>query len=658
MNPPETTTRRATTRAPTGTKASTPARTNTGTRSTTVRRTTSSSPVISPSTTPTASPNPETGGGLSGGAIGGIAAGVVVVFALVGLVFYKRRKRIAAEKKSDKEEPIYMNASNYSSKKNGSNGDGGGISGPLALAGDDDYGGAAVAFVKKRQHASIQEQDGPYGIQKPSQARARDNGPMSPGPRSPGGPMSPGGPRSPPDGYLSDHGPGGGNGARPGPGGYDHRNDHPMSPTAQHKSRSDHGEDDYYDVHNDYYGGPEQPIGAQRSPAHARDVTHGNLTPAPEYYLGKEDIDPRRDLRGLDTPDTYVNSNKKAPKASSESRQGMLRGDSPRSSISSDNESVYLTLEQAQQAHHQKMMMGHKASVGSAAHLQDRQNGPSPKSDRHGPGPLSPTLNNGSLPQRDPRYDEPLSSPRSEDLRFAPEHASMAISDSTMSMMPSLPPINSPMAYNPARHGPDSSRGGGGGRTNAQQQPGKGSSDPLSPTAMSSMSGMPHDDPYAETAYSEDYPDNRSLISSGYPQSNYNSPHQYPQKNQYPNQPPRNNGYGSPSHKNHPPPGRGYGGPPQHNNNYQYNNSNNNGHGSYPNQGYNQGHNQGHNQGYNQGYQGYQGNGYSNGPYQGPIRNGPPGGGGYGPPRGGGGYGPARVASPAPSHRPRQAPPF
>ncbi|KAF9311762.1 hypothetical protein BG003_007055, partial [Podila horticola] len=507
MDPPEITSRRTTTRAPTGTKTSTPARTNVGTRSsTTARRTTTSSAVISPSTSPTTSPTPETGGGLSGGAIGGIAAGVVVVFALVGLVFYKRRKRIAAEKKSDKEEPIYMNASNYSSKKNGKKGGGGGISGPLALAGDDDYGGAAVAFAKKKQHASVQEQDGPYGMQKPAVARARDNGPMSPGPRSPGGPMSPGGPRSqggPPDGYLSDNGPGGGNGTRPGPGGH-------MSPTAQHKSRSDHGGDDYYDVHDDYYGGPEQPIGAQRSPAQARDVTHGNLTPAPEYYLGKEDIDPRRDLRGLDTPDTYVKDNKKPPKASSESRQGMLRGDSPRSSFSSDNESVYLTLEQAQQAHHQKMM-GHKESAGSVAHLQDRQNRPSPKSDRNGPGPLSPTHNNGSLPQRDPRYDEPLISPRSVDLKFAPEHASMAISDSTMSMMPSLPPINSPMAYNPARHGPDSPRGGGG-RTNAQQ-PSKSPSYPLSPTAMSSVSGMPHDDPYAETAYSEDYPDNRSLIS-------------------------------------------------------------------------------------------------------------------------------------------------
>ncbi|KAG0348555.1 hypothetical protein BG004_004800 [Podila humilis] len=672
-----TTAQRTTTRASPRTNTARP--TSTSARRTTTRsasrRTTSTTGVIVPSTTPSTTPDPNAaggaggGGGLSGGAIGGILAGVAVVFALVGLIIYKRRKRIAAEKSgggTTKEEPIYMNPLNYSKKKDSGGDGGGGISGPLALTGDDEYGGASV---NKNGHTSIQEPDGPYGIQKPGQVHTRDlnhNNQYNSGPRSPvyhqDGPRSPGA-GSGPDSYLSDHG---NNGLRQGnpPGGYDtYGND-----ISQHNGGSKH-ELDYHDPHSDYYGqaGPEPPIGAQRPPPHARDVSHGNLTPAPEYYLGKADIDPRRDLRGLDSPDAYVQNLKKKPskkpKVSSESRQGML--DSPRTSFSSDGESVYLTLEQAQQAHHEKMM-GHKPSVSS-------EFGSKPNND------------NMHHNYNDPRYDDPLRSPMSpEDMRYAPEHASMAISDSTMSMMPSLPPINSPAPYSPSKHGPN----GGKAATSHDEHsnhdhPRNGqkghlqkssSADPLSPTSSSiplhheQRHGYGHDDPYAESAYSEDYLDNRSMASSGYPPSqqtgggHYNSPYQYPQKHQYPNsQYSRNNqnGHGGPPHMNHQPPSRGYGGVGGGGGGYQQPYSNNNGYGP---QGYNS-------QGYNQGYQG---NGYSNGGgygrAQAPLRNNGPPGGGYGPPGrngpyggGGGGYGhgpPSRVASPAPGHRPRQAPPF
>jgi len=147
-------------------------------------------------------------------------------------------------------------------------------------------------------------------------------------------------------------------------------------------------------------GSSEGPIGAQRSASQSKDPAQGSLTPMPEYYMGKEDIDPRRDLRGLELPETYV---KMAQAAAAPQT---------RSSFDSDNESVYLTLEEAQQAHNQKMM-GHKQSIGSVNDLlqsSDRSNRPGDRM------------------------------------------VSMATTESSMSMMPPLPPVASPAPFQGIKH--------------------------------------------------------------------------------------------------------------------------------------------------------------------------------------------------------------
>ncbi|KAF9944251.1 hypothetical protein BGZ65_012346 [Modicella reniformis] len=217
-------------------------------------------------------------GGSSGALLGGIAAGVVGLIAIVGLLFYKRRRRSATDasgknKMGGKDQPM----SNASLSTHGA------ISGPLSLAPDS----GIAATPSHRPEAQFREQQQfPPGM--------RDELFAQPGAT--------------------------------------------LNTTLSNKK--------------DGGSTPEGPIGAQRPTTQSKDLAHGNLTPAPEYYLGKEDIDPRRDLRGLDTPETYI----KKSQGASDSMQQSSSKDTPRSSCSSDNESVYMTLEQAQQAHNNKMM--------------------------------------------------------------------------------------------------------------------------------------------------------------------------------------------------------------------------------------------------------------------------------------------------------------
>ncbi|KAG0357146.1 hypothetical protein BC939DRAFT_475786 [Gamsiella multidivaricata] len=429
---------------------------------TSVPTATGSSLGISPSATATAAADSGSSAGLSPGAIGGIAAGGVVLFALVGLLFYKRRKRAVASSKDgyngqggDGNEPMYMHASNYGKRKKGPSG----ISGPLALAPESD------ASPPPFPPPLVQQPKKPFN-------KHRGNAPWD------------------------NHAP-------------------PQ-------------QNDYYDdaLVQDYYTAPDvigagsnnELVGAQRSPIQARDNSHGNLTPAPDYYLGKEDIDPRRDLRGLDRPEAYIHDKKSPPPQSppplatsprneryhNDALQRQDQDDSPRTSISSNNSSEYLTLEQAQKAHQQKMM-GHKESIGSVNMLIKNA-----------------TKDQQYLNQQQQRSNDLLSPVTPS---FAPDHASMAISDSTMSMMPSLPSTSSPMSFiprnnnntsesrnpqSPTRSPVNHARQGSNPRI-ATTQPGKPSPSrgpdygPLSPG---------YEDPYAESAYSEDFADSRSMISS------------------------------------------------------------------------------------------------------------------------------------------------
>ncbi|KAF9960844.1 hypothetical protein BGZ72_005680 [Mortierella alpina] len=546
------TTRRATATGRSAAPTSTVRRTNTAGRGATTTNTASSS-----GASPTASSEPQAGG-LSGGAIGGIAAGVVLVLAaLAGVIFYKRRKRYGGTKKDGRQdEPMYMHASNYGRKKKGPPDNG--ISGPLALAPETGVGVAPSPFMPPQSkpgqdahragpsHAVGQEHSGMYGRDSRDGHRGNDRG------------------------YNGNNTP---------------INDrHPF-------------QDDYYDdnlVHDYYSSPPESHVGARRTPAEARDIPQGNITPAPEYYLGKEDIDPLRDLRGLDSPEAYI-TDKKSPPMPSSLAQGARHAephpslDSPRSSFSSDASSEYLTLEQAQKAH-QKKMMGHKESIGSHQILMDKHH-------------------TGQKPQG------PLLSPTTPS--FAPDHASMAISDSTMSMMPSLPPTSSPMSFSPQHSNSGMhSRQASDSRTQASypstpiMNGGKGISG-----GGRGYQGAGHDDPYAESAYSEDFTDNRSLVSS----SPY---HAGP--------------YGGGGHHHPPPPGRAYS---------PYNKPSHSPYGP----GYQQG-----GGGYRNNGPGYPGsppfNGYGTRPQQ-PMR-GPGGGGGYGPPQGrnGPGYGPPGPGRGGPHH--------
>ncbi|KAF9344277.1 hypothetical protein BGX34_005826, partial [Mortierella sp. NVP85] len=342
------------------------------------------------------------------------------------------------------------------------------------------------------------------------------------------------------------------------------RHDNHRHDTNTHKNNSA----DFYDdgfVH-EFYGGSTESIGAQQPPVKSHVPSKGNQTPAPEYYLGKEDIDPRRDLRGLERPETYLKINNppqpSAPPASAQQTPAQQESSSPRSSCSSeDGESGYLTLEQAQKAH-QRKMMGHKESIGSGSIMMERY-GQQHQHQAQQPNPIP-------LAQLSPT--------------FVPEHASIAISDSTMSMMPSLPSIASPASLTPRN---------------------KISLDQGSRILQSGRPSHTYDDPYDGA----DLSDNRSYAStprhgpyggsggaarpfsppaSQYaPNNAYNSavssPRHYPQQGGgY-----RPNGPGPTSPTSPGPNSPGYGAAPPYNSGY--------------NNGYNDGYNNG---GYNGGYNG------------------------------------------------------
>ncbi|GJJ69361.1 hypothetical protein EMPS_01707 [Entomortierella parvispora] len=578
------------------------------------------------SISPTATPSPAPASGLSGGAIGGIVGGVVVVAALVGLVFYKRRKRAIGAKDGsnpdDKNEPMYLNASNYSNKK-GRRSSNNGISAPLALTAE-----AGVAPSPFPPPISPTHRDDRYG---PPPGAGPYGRPSTHSDRNRYGDDDRGQRRGPGNDYY----PGGAQHQRNNSHGFEQARHQPPPPA----------HDEYYDVGLDqeYFGGPppHNATGAQKAQIASREVSTGTVTPVPEYYLGKEDIDPRRDLRGMDSPENYIKDKK--------TQQGPPHpppaNASPRSSFSSDGGSAYMTLEQAQKAHNQKMM-GHKESISSVDMLIDHS-----KEQRHQQSPLMKNSN------ADPKA-EPLRSPVTPS--FAPDNASIAISESTMSMMPSLPPTTSPQAIGPqhrkelsghARQGSDprlqNKSSSGNIQTGGPKGPGSG---PLSP--------LSHDDPYAESAYSEDYGDGRSMIS-GQPASPYgpgpsgmhHPQHQHPGGSRpyspYPPQP--HHGYG--------PSGGPHGGYPQGNGGYRP-------HGP-PGGGYPGGpgpYNKGYNGRPQQPMRGHPGpGGYGGGPPHGRPGPGPGPGPGYGGPGPGGyrggpppnnnyppqGY-PGRVASPGP----------
>ncbi|KAF9955664.1 hypothetical protein BGZ72_003514 [Mortierella alpina] len=399
------------------------ARASRASRPPTIASTATSTPTISA----TPSSSSETAGGPSGAMIGGIAAGVVMVFGLVGLLFYKKRKRAAvAAAELEKSKAIAMSGTSAP------------ISGPLALAPEKGIDSAPA----HRPEAHFREQQ--HNNNGPGTDSGNIKGNNNQASKPKGGPAAS-------DGYYDD----------------DHL------------------------VH-DYYGGADSPetVGAQRPAPQSRDVSHGNLTPAPEYYLGKEDIDPRRDLRGLDSPETYVRQAAIAGSAmGSDPRQ--MQGTDP-SRYSDDRDSVYMTPEQAQQAHNHRMR-GPKDSIGSVAMLHLEHSSPPPPQERATHRP--------------------------------PDHSlSVAMTESTMSVMPSLPPADGGL-YDP--------------RMQQQQRPGGGRPSPPGPGPgpQSPMSSIAAEDPYAESAYSDEYRDDRSMVSSGYPQQR-----QQPYRQQYPH----DNGRGSP----------------------------------------------------------------------------------------------------------------
>ncbi|KAF9214095.1 hypothetical protein CPC16_002041 [Podila verticillata] len=505
----------------TGTATSRPTNSRTS-RTTTL--TVSSSATI----TTTATPTPEPAAGLSGGVIGGIAGGVVVLFALVAFVIFKRRKRaaVANSAKTDKAGGTGHNTNAMS----------GPISGPMALAPEK----GIEAAPDHRPEAKFREQQQFHPAM-------RDELFATPG--------------------------AGLQNSKSKTGDYSNKGNNTNASNAD-KSKT---EKDYYDDPvSDYFGDDQSasPIGAQRSAPQPRDLMHGNLTPAPEYYLGKEDIDPRRDLRGMDTPDTYVEHYPTHTKGKG--------NDIRRSSLSSDGGNAHMTPDLAHKAHSNKMI-GHKESIGSVQMLlehssptdrgQDRGHGRDRERDR--------------VRDRDQEREMRSNGPRS------PGFASDAVSESTVSMMPALSPTASPMPFkgqSPPRHGPNS---------------------PVSP--------RPHEDPYAESAFSSEDFDSRSLVSGPYspygsnnhdPPRHHQSPPFHPSQghgyghqpfsppfppNQYPGSPPfhpngrpqqpprgpplgqsHGHGYGhghhGPPHGGPPSPGGGYygGGPPRgYNHNHQ-----------------------------------------------------------------------------------------
>ncbi|KAG0204693.1 hypothetical protein BGX28_003442 [Mortierella sp. GBA30] len=507
----------------------------------TARPTTIASTATAVTGTPTPSATAENASGPSGAMLGGIAAGVVLLFGLVGVLFYKKRKRaaVAAAEMSSKSKKGGMSISGADAP----------ISGPLALAPEKGIDAAPAhrpeaKFREQQQFRpgmrdELFAQPGSTLHTTLSNKNKRNNNNINNSNSNIGD-------------YKSNGGEGGDSVNR----NNSNKNHGQEEKPKDRSSPSDGYYDDEHLVH-DYYGGAESlgTIGAQRPTPHPRDHSHGNLTPAPDYYLGKEDIDPRRDLRGLDSPETYVKKTAavgSSPLADPRQIQQLAGNpqDSPRSSYSSGRDSAYMTIEQAQQAHNQKMR-GPKDSIYSVDMLH---------------------LDTSSPPKTQERV-----------VNRPPDYAlSMAMSESTMSVMPSLPPVGSPMPFNgghqhsqydprmqqPQRHG--------GGRP-SPPGPGPGPFSPLSIIAT--------EDPYAESAYSDELRDDRSMVSAGYnhpkhrqqqqhyqgsgrggphspgPMSPPYSPYQQPQQQGYnnrPQQPPRgNNGGGYGPYRPGPGPGPG-----------------------------------------------------------------------------------------------------
>ncbi|KAF9438607.1 hypothetical protein BGZ76_006506 [Entomortierella beljakovae] len=462
---------RPTTTRPAATRTTTAARkTTTTTRSTRSTRATSTRSTTTTTTSSTASPTPTIdagGGGSSGGAIGGALVGVAVVLGLVGFLLYRRKKKATVAAAKNDQSMAEARTANAA------------ISGPMALAPEN---GSDAAPAHR------------------SEAQFREQQQYKPGMRdelfAPPGSVV----HNKENNNSNNNNNNNNNNNYGNETGYGYGNEKDVY-SGNRANQNDSYEDNLV---NDYYGGDgPEPIGAQRPAPQAKDVMHGNLTPAPEYYMGKEDIDPRRDLRGLDSPESYV----KTPLDNHANANG-----SPRTSYDSGRESgAYQTLEQAQQAHNQKMM-GHKHSIGSVGDLN---------------------------PERS--HQENSSGGRTN--QPADHLLSVAMTESTVSMMPALPPAASTAPANGAK----------GNAYDARMQepynrgpPPRGNQGPISPRAR--------EDPYAESAFSEDYGDDRSLASgyyngpaghgpgngngygNGYGNGHYNHNHQHGY-NGYPNSP-------------------------------------------------------------------------------------------------------------------------
>lgn len=496
-----TTTRRPATTSGSRTGTATSRPTNSRTSRTTTLTVSSSATI-----TATPTPTPEPAGGLSGGAIGGIAGGVVVLFALVAFFIFKRRKRaaVANSAKTDKAGGTGLNTNATS----------GPISGPMALAPEK----GIEATPDHRPEAKFREQQQFHPAM-------RDELFATPGAGLQNS-------KSKNSDYSNKE------------------NNTKASNADKPKTERDYYDDPVSAYFDDDHGAG--PIGAQRSAPQPRDLMHGNLTPAPEYYLGKEDIDPRRDLRGMDTPDTYVEHHPTHTKG---------KGSDSRRSFSSDGGTAHMSPDLAQKAYNNKKM-GHKESIGSVQMLLEH-NSPTDRGQDRGHG-------------RDRERDRARGRGQEREMQpngpRSPGFASDAVSESTVSMMPVLPSTASPMPFkgqSPPRHGPNS---------------------PVSP--------RPHEDPYAESAFSSEDFDNRSLVSGPYspygpnshgPPGHHQSPPFHPSQghgyghqpfsppfhpNQYPGSPPFHpNGRPQQPPRGGPPsPGGGYygGGPPRgYNQNHQ-----------------------------------------------------------------------------------------
>ncbi|KAG0365713.1 hypothetical protein BGX24_003984, partial [Mortierella sp. AD032] len=322
--------------------------------------------------TPTLSPTADAGG-MSGAAIGGMAAGGAALFAVVGLLFYKRRKRSAvgdssaAAKgakggKTEAEAMVELGGGGYSSMNKD-------ISGPMSLApakGID----SAPAHRPEAQFREQQQFRPGMRDELFAQPGSALHGTMSKGPSSPGagGSAPPVRPPAPMNHQNSDQVNQGNqaNQANQANNQGNYNNNNPDSRPPLQKQNSHPGSEGYYDDVNDYYGDDAmsvalEPMGAQRPSPPSRNLTQGNLTPSPVSQLAAASptINSTSNSNGMGSPGKNIAKPVHGP-------------DSPRSSYSSDGgESAYLTLEQAQNAHNHKMM-GHKESISSVDMLLER----------------------------------------------------------------------------------------------------------------------------------------------------------------------------------------------------------------------------------------------------------------------------------------------